>query len=180
MTPNLQGQQQRLEMVNSLLSQPIQASEPLQLPPILSKQLPETVSTQRLPPHPIPAPVSPTAPSPPPPPPEELQSVDFSWNKAEFKADTHVIDTSFSPELNSGVPYKTSDEKARYNYTQRQRKVTLGAIPALDVEQLRTLLERQLADGKRKNRDSWVEMNTEILNGCVLYCFTNTFWLTIL
>lgn len=106
--------------------------------------------------------------------------MDFSWNKAEFKADTHVVDTSFSPELNSGVPYKTSDEKARYNYTQRQRKATLGAIPALDVEQLRTLLERQLADGKRKNRDSWVEMDTEILNGCVLYCFTNAFWLTIL
>jgi hypothetical protein len=99
------------------------------------------------------------------PPHEELPNFDFSWNKAEVSADAHVINTNFSPELNSGAPYGTSDEKAWYTYTQCQRKSTLGATPAHTIEQLDTLLVDQLADGKRKNRNAWVEMDTDILNG---------------
>lgn len=169
LVPNPQAQKCRLETINSLLSESIQASEPLQLPPILSRRLPEPVPIQHLPPPPPPPPLPPLSPNLPPvpslPPPEELQSLDFSWNKAELTGNTHVIDTKFCPELNEGVPCKSSDKKVRYEYTQRQRQATLGATPAHDIEQLRTLLRNQLVDGKRKNRNAWVEMDTDILNG---------------
>lgn len=174
MVPNPQGQQRRLESINSLFSQPIQASEPLELPPILSTQPPESVSVQppptsRSPTTPIPE----LAPSPPPAPSKEWLSID--WNKAKVKSDTHIINTSFSPDINKGVPYNTSEEDSRWAYTQRLRKSTLGATPAHSIEELRTLLVDQLADGKRQNRDCWIEMSSEILNGYVSYCFTTVF-----
>ena len=91
MVPNPQGQQRRVESINSLLSEPIQSSELLELPPILSKQLPDSVSAQQLPAPapPAPPPASPTSqsptaptpelsPAPPAPAPKEWLTVD--WN----------------------------------------------------------------------------------------------------
>lgn len=167
MVPNPQAQQRQLETINSLLSERIQASEPIRLPPGLFEQLPESVSTQHLPPPPPSPPLS--APNVPPaptlPPHEKLPDFDFSWNKAEVSADAHVINTNFCPKLNSDVPYKTSNETTRFAYTQAQRKLTLGATKAHTIGELGTLLVNQLADGKRKNCKAWVEMDTDILNG---------------
>ena len=162
MVANPQGQRLRLETVNSLLSQPIRSSDPLQLPPILSIRRSGSAPPPSLPAQPQAFPASPRT--------EKLPPLDFSWEKAEFKGDTHIIDTDFSFELNRTVGYKQSNEKLRYNYTQRQRKATLNAVEALDVDQLRELLVTQLTDGKRKNQKTWVEMDTAILKGYVVYC----------
>lgn len=159
----------------------------LEIPPILTQHQSDSVDGQQTsppPPPPLPPPtptptLTPLLPTPPPPTPapvvpspstdEDLPRPQFSWNKAQFNKDMHFINTNFCPKLNKKVKYKTLDEEARYNYTQRARKATLNATPAHDVQQLRTLLGDQLFKGKRKNRESYIEVDTAILNGYALY-----------
>jgi hypothetical protein len=71
--------------------------------------------------------------------------LDFSWAKAKIIDDVHIIDTDFSLNMNKKAAYNQSNKKLRFEYTQRQRTMTMAATEAHNVGELRTLLVKQLA-----------------------------------
>lgn len=166
MVPNPQAQRLRLETINALLSHPVQSSGSLTLPPILFNRPSEGASAQVLSPSTPPSPLSSSHSRPIINPAiiDKVSALDFSWSNAELNTDTHVIDTKFLYEMNAGIPYSRTDEKLRYEYTQRQRRATLAAIKAKSIDELRRLLCQQLQTGKRNLKD-WVELDSAILNG---------------
>lgn len=181
MEPNSQAQSSRVETVNSLLWQPIQVPEPLVIPPLLFNRPPGGTPTHIVSPPPLPPPLAHSnqiRSSLDPAVIEQVSSMDFSWEKAQFKGDIHTINTNFVYERNEEIKYHRTDPQKRYDYTQRQRKATLSAREAKDVESIRRLLWQQLLTGKRKLED-WVEFDTDILNGYVSYCFSHSSHLTL-
>ncbi|KAF6743154.1 hypothetical protein DFP72DRAFT_1101957 [Ephemerocybe angulata] len=188
MVPNLISQQWRLETINSLLSRPVLPQGPISSVPILSSTpTPPSRLPSRLPTPPPALPQSPMVPPNPPTPPPTLpqsppaplspdaiaamravSSLDYTYSTSLVDQDAHIIKTDFSYELNETPGYSKTDEKLRWEYTQRERKSTEKAVEAEDIQALETLLTEQLASGKRKNRDQWVEMDTDILQGRML------------
>lgn len=147
MEPNPQSQAMMIESINSLLSQPIHASPLLFSPP--PPPLPEQTHS----------PLDPVLI-------EKVSSLEFSWETAVLQNDAHIINTNFVREMNKAIGFSRSNEKLRYEYTQRLRKETLRALQAIDIDTLCRFLTKQLATGKVKHGD-WVEVDTNILNGCV-------------
>ncbi|TFK24030.1 hypothetical protein FA15DRAFT_656207 [Coprinopsis marcescibilis] len=146
-------------------------SMPLSIPPVFN-QLPSP-----------PPPSSPLLPPSPPPllpssPPASERSLllgvsipppNLTFKDAVYSDDTFVVDTEYSHELNSKVGYDWNNVKLHHRYTEKERKATLAALEATEVNKLRILLQQQLLQGKCQNKTKWVEMDSGILNGHMLH-----------